>query len=343
MQETELKLELSQAAAAALLKKHPFESAPTVLLQKSIYFDTAGWELSRRGLSLRIRQSGNERIQTVKVGDGVAAGSFTREEWERPVADDTPVLDEPQIRDLLGVSDRRLAPVFEIHVKRHRWNVTEGESTIEVAVDVGKVVAADREAPLCEIELERKAGPPAALFALARKVDVITAAHLGVLSKAERGYRLLGAVPGGEPDSTDARHERRHGFCPDSCSVPQTVSSQRNRLIVVPQRRCPASGACVAATGAVAFLDLQIAVRRQPVRPPAGRIAVARLGPRQRAQHRRHDRPRLERRTFEPPATGPGRGLWRCRGVAVLGAGPLVDDRSGRMDFDPRLAKRPKG
>ncbi|MGI0524948.1 inorganic triphosphatase [Rhizobium giardinii] len=197
MQETELKLELSQAAAAALLKKHPFESAPTVLLQKSIYFDTAGWELSRRGLSLRIRQSGNERIQTIKAGDGVAAGSFTREEWERPVADDTPVLDEPQIRDLLGVSDRRLASVFEIHVKRHRWNVTEGESTIEVAVDVGKVVAADREAPLCEIELERKAGPPAALFALARKVDVITAAHLGVLSKAERGYRLLGAVPGG--------------------------------------------------------------------------------------------------------------------------------------------------
>ncbi|MCV9966757.1 inorganic triphosphatase [Pararhizobium sp. BT-229] len=195
MQETELKLELSQAAATSLLTKNPFDSSPTVLQQKSIYFDTAGWDLSKRGLSLRIRQLGNERIQTVKAGDGVAAGSFTRDEWERPVADDTPVLDDPQIRDLLGETGRRLAPVFEIHVKRHRWNVTEGEATIEVAVDVGKVVAADREAPLCEIELEQKAGAPAALFALARKVDMIAPAHLGVLSKAERGYRLLGAAP----------------------------------------------------------------------------------------------------------------------------------------------------
>jgi triphosphatase len=196
MQQKELKLDLSQTAAIALLKKNPFDSAPSVLQQKSIYFDTAGWDLSKRGLSLCIRQSGNERLQIVEAGDGVAAGSFTREEWERPVADDTPVFDDPQIRDLLGETDRRLAPVFEVHVKRHRWNVTEGETTIAVAVDVGKVVAADREAPLCEIELEQMAGPLAALFALARKVDVIAAAHLGVLSKAQRGYRLLGAAPG---------------------------------------------------------------------------------------------------------------------------------------------------
>ncbi|TIT81558.1 MAG: CYTH domain-containing protein, partial [Mesorhizobium sp.] len=78
MQETELKLELSQSGARSLLKKNPFGSAPTILPQRSIYFDTAGWDLSKRGLSLRIRQSGNERIQTVKAGDGAAAGSFTR-------------------------------------------------------------------------------------------------------------------------------------------------------------------------------------------------------------------------------------------------------------------------
>ncbi|WP_246707517.1 CHAD domain-containing protein [Mesorhizobium sp. NZP2077] len=44
--------------------------------------------------------------------------------------------------------------------------------------------------------MERKAGSPRALFALARKVDLITPTHLGVLSKAERGYRLLGPAPG---------------------------------------------------------------------------------------------------------------------------------------------------
>lgn len=86
--------------------------------------------------------------------------------------------------------------MFSVHVKRHRWNVTEGDATVEVVVDLGNVVAADREAPLCEIEFESKAGSPAALFALAREVDRTTPVHLGVLSKAERGYRLLGPAPG---------------------------------------------------------------------------------------------------------------------------------------------------
>lgn len=196
MQETALKLELSQSGAASLLKKNPFDSSPTILQQKTIYFDTAGWDLSKRGLSLRIRQSGNERIQTVNAGDGAAAGSFTREEWERPVAGDTLDLDDPQIRVLLAGTGPKLAPLFEVHVKRHRWNVTEGDTAIEVALDIGKVMAADREAPLCEIEFERKAGPATALFALARKVDLITPVRLGILSKAERGYRLLGPAPG---------------------------------------------------------------------------------------------------------------------------------------------------
>lgn len=202
MQETELKLELSRSGAAALLKKNPFESPPTILQQKSIYFDTPKWDLFKRGVSLRIRQSGNERIQTVKTGDGNAAGAFAREEWEQPVTGDGPVLDDPQIRALLAGAGPDLAPMFAVHVKRHRWNVTEGDATVEVVVDFGNVVAADREAPLCEVEFESKAGSPAALFALAREVDRTTPVHLGVLSKAERGYRLLGPASGAVKSST---------------------------------------------------------------------------------------------------------------------------------------------
>ncbi|TIT71099.1 MAG: CYTH domain-containing protein, partial [Mesorhizobium sp.] len=82
------------------------------------------------------------------------------EEWERPVAGDTPILDDPRIRDLLAGDGPKLTPLFEVHVKRHRWNVIDGDATVEVALDTGKVVAADREAPLCEIELEKKAGSP---------------------------------------------------------------------------------------------------------------------------------------------------------------------------------------
>ncbi|NRP74814.1 Inorganic triphosphatase [Ensifer psoraleae] len=196
MQETELNLELSQAGAETLLKTNPFGTSPTVLQQTSTYFDTLGRDLSKRGLSLRIRQSGNERVQTVKAGDGTAAGPFIRDEWERPVTGDKPVLDDPQIGALLAGAAPRLVPLFEVQVRRHRWNVTSSEATVEVSLDLGKIVAADRESPVCEIELEKKAGTPAALFELARKVDLVAPARLGVLSKAERGYRLLGPAPG---------------------------------------------------------------------------------------------------------------------------------------------------
>ncbi|MGX5829977.1 CYTH domain-containing protein [Mesorhizobium sp. 43Arga] len=145
---------------------------------------------------LRIRQSGNERIQTVKAGNGAAAGSFTREEWETSGRGNTPILDDPQIRDLLSGAGPKLAPLFEVYVKGHSWNVMDGDAAIEVALDSGRVIAADREAPFCEIEFEKKAGSSRALFALARKVDLITPTHVGVLSKAERGYHLLGSAPG---------------------------------------------------------------------------------------------------------------------------------------------------
>lgn len=73
MQEMELKLELSEAGASSLLEKNPFGQSPTILRQTSVYFDTVEGDLSKRGLSLRIRQCGEESIQTVKSGHGSAA------------------------------------------------------------------------------------------------------------------------------------------------------------------------------------------------------------------------------------------------------------------------------
>ncbi|WP_342593351.1 inorganic triphosphatase [Sinorhizobium americanum] len=196
MQETELKLELAQAGASLLLKENPFACTPTIRRQRSVYYDTQEWDLSQRGLSLCIRQCGNERTQIVKSGDGSAAEALTREEWALPVAEDTPVLDNPQIQAQLAGTADRLAPLFEVRVKRHRWSITEGDATIDVAMDVGKVAAADREAQLCEIVLERKTGSPTALFALTRKLNLITPASIGVLTKADRGYRLIGPARG---------------------------------------------------------------------------------------------------------------------------------------------------
>ncbi|MGF9567718.1 hypothetical protein AAIH70_29940 [Neorhizobium sp. BT27B] len=72
--------------------------------------------------------------------------------------------------------------------------MSENGSTIEVSLDRGVALSVDREAPFLELELELKEGNARDLFVLARKIEAIVPFRFGVLSKAERGFRLLGAA-----------------------------------------------------------------------------------------------------------------------------------------------------
>ena len=193
--EIELKLEpaptdvetLARALAAAgfALKKQE---------QQAIYFDTPDGSLRAAGVSLRIRTVRGKRIQTVKAQGSAVAGLFARPEWEIAVADDTPVLDDSAapLRSLLPQHALEgLAPAFSVRVTRRSGVATYADARIEAAVDLGEVTAGGKAAPIAEVELELKAGPPAALFALARELDEAAPIGIGVLTKAERGDRLL--------------------------------------------------------------------------------------------------------------------------------------------------------
>ena len=196
MDEVELKLEVAPEAAEALETADFLTGAPDRVEQRSVYFDTPGETLSKAGFSLRIRQANGARVQTVKAVGARAAGLFARSEWESAVADDTPCLDETTpVRALVGEAADDIAPRFEVHVTRRIWTVRDEAASIELVVDRGTVVAGDRRAALSEIELELKEGDPAALFALARRIDAVAPVRLGVLSKADRGYRLSGEAP----------------------------------------------------------------------------------------------------------------------------------------------------
>src|SRR5690606_34950760 len=80
-QEIELKLELTPEAAGTLLAADLSFGAVTTVRQRSIYFDTPAQDLRAAGFSLRIRERGAQRIQTVKAADSGAAGLFARPEW----------------------------------------------------------------------------------------------------------------------------------------------------------------------------------------------------------------------------------------------------------------------
>ncbi|MEE2861624.1 MAG: CYTH domain-containing protein, partial [Pseudomonadota bacterium] len=161
--------------------------------QRSTYFDTADRALSAAGVSLRIRQAGTDRIQTVKSSATSSAGLFCRQEWEPPAEGDLPQIDgETPVADLVDPSEPLLR-VFQVDVTRRIWNIRAGDSQIEAVLDRGDISAGDRRTPVRELELELKSGEAAPLFDLARKLDAVAPLRLAVLSKAERGHRLTQA------------------------------------------------------------------------------------------------------------------------------------------------------
>lgn len=194
-EEIELKLVVTPDLADALAASGLLAGAPDVAGLVSTYFDTPDHVLRRRGYSLRIRRSKDRCVQTIKVETAAAAGLFARTEWEQPVTGEAPVLDyTTPILAVLGEAAGLLEPVFEVQVERRSWMVDDDGAKIEVVLDRGEIVAGERRAAICELEFELKAGQPAALFALARRLNALVPMRLGVLSKAERGYDLTGPI-----------------------------------------------------------------------------------------------------------------------------------------------------
>jgi triphosphatase len=157
----------------------------------STYFDTGKRKLRRHGLSLRVRQAGDEYVQTVKTA---AAGGFARGEWETDVGAGTPdfhKIGDTPLAPVAGKKTRRkIEPVFRTTVHRVTRPLRLGRSVIELAVDRGRLSAGRRSRPIAEFELELKKGRTADLFRIARTFERTTGAELDLRSKAERGYRL---------------------------------------------------------------------------------------------------------------------------------------------------------
>ena len=192
MLEVELKLEMAAGDAEKLLGSRLFKGARSEDLT-SVYFDTETQQLRDAGFSLRVRHAGERRIQTVKADGPAAAGLFVRAEWEQEIDGDAPMLDSPEQPLKQHVGDKVLAkigPAFRTRVDRATAVAKGRDATIELVLDRGEIVAADRSSALCELELELCNGSQAALFALARRLDKTVPVRLGVLSKSERGYRL---------------------------------------------------------------------------------------------------------------------------------------------------------
>lgn len=238
MSETELKLLLpgaDPAQVAHVLGRHPAlrRRARQVQTLHNVYHDTPEQDLRRQKVALRVRRQrsndtpGERWILTLKTAGTSVGGLSQRGEWESALPDATPRRDalKGSPWDTLDPDGRlwaRLAPCFVTTCTRTLWLVRQrGGSEIEVALDVGEIVAGDQRAPLCELELELKAGAPDALHRLARQLAQVLAVLPGQASKAERGY----ALARGEADVPTRAAALELGASPDLAAATQAVLS----------------------------------------------------------------------------------------------------------------------
>jgi inorganic triphosphatase YgiF len=158
------------------------------------YFDTPDFALSAQGVALRVRRVGRRWLQTLKTEGERCGGLSQRVEHEMPIRRGVPDWSRFPVEALAYVPEAlrdQLVPVFETRFNRTAWLIRgQSGAQIEVALDVGEVLAGKQSQPICEIELELKAGQPDALFALALdwagQFDCVPFD----ISKAERGVRL---------------------------------------------------------------------------------------------------------------------------------------------------------
>ncbi|MDQ0073308.1 inorganic triphosphatase YgiF [Variovorax boronicumulans] len=175
------------------------------------YFDTADQALAAEGIVLRLRKEGRRWVQTVK-----ATGDNALHRLEHNVdlgtAAASPAID-PQRHQGTPVGDRLAkvlaasggAPLVErqstdiVRLTRDVRVTGPGGAVVEMALDVGKVVAyagtpEQCESPVCELELELKRGDVQRLVSLARRWSQQHGLWFSTVSKAERGARLLAKV-----------------------------------------------------------------------------------------------------------------------------------------------------
>jgi inorganic triphosphatase YgiF len=187
--EIELKFTCESSDIAAVMAAAPAGEDTTRRLI-STYFDTPDHTLRKAGASLRLRTDGVRRVQTFKRG-----GGFSRKEHEGPVEGEVPDLSRGPLADLLPRGRRaEVAATFAVDLIRRERQLSHAGARIEMALDQGEVRAGGAGHAICEVELELKAGPAEALFALARDMAHAAPLYLSFETKSAWGYALLDGV-----------------------------------------------------------------------------------------------------------------------------------------------------
>lgn len=137
------------------------------ITMETTYYDTPGRKLSSLRWTLRRRFENGISVCTMKT----PAADGGRGEWELEWPDITTAVPElcklGAPRELLDLTAEGLEEVCGARFIRQAALLTRPDCTVELALDQGVLLGGGREIPLCEVEVELKAGSEAAAIAFA--------------------------------------------------------------------------------------------------------------------------------------------------------------------------------
>ena len=199
--ERELKFRLPAQSASRVWKLLPGHPAVRRRAVTSVYYDTPDRRLRAAHAALRLRRDGRRWLMSFKTGRLPATGLAQRSEWEVTVARTRFAPESLPLEEIHRETDidlreviSRLAPVFETRFARRSAQIAlAADTTVDVCVDVGRIVAGRRGAPIHELELELHNGDLDAMLGFAEQLIAPLRLELEPESKAERGYRIAAA------------------------------------------------------------------------------------------------------------------------------------------------------
>ncbi len=206
MNEIELRFQVPATARRAVEAGVATATAQYTRMQ-AIYFDTPDRRLAKAGLALRLRKEGRKWVQTLKAGDphtmqrfehNVARPRLAADVHAGSLQPDPAQQDGTEGGDLLaralrseqGEPAAALSALFRTDIRRCHRVVRTTNGSVELAFDVGFIIAGARRLPVCELEIELLRGSPSAVIAVASRWVARHGLWLEVRSKAERGERL---------------------------------------------------------------------------------------------------------------------------------------------------------
>lgn len=129
----------------------------TVIKMETTYYDTPSEALSARYYTLRKRLENGVSVCTLKAPARQGRGEWETE-CERIEAAVPKLMGLGCPPDLLALTMEGLIPVCGARFTRIAKTITLPEGVVELALDEGYLFSGQRKEPLCEVEVELKAG-----------------------------------------------------------------------------------------------------------------------------------------------------------------------------------------